>query len=193
MKRIWFLFLPLLLVVACKIETEIWLDRTGKGHGVITLKEFEGWTEDEIKEKIVSPGMEIISIEKKGEGNFVVKVKWDDFKKAFDKGEFRKEKGGKIFVNFGKLENIQSGSVTMLEQVLTVHVDGKIIETTGEKIDKNTVVFKEGEATLTYKPAGFSLLPLFVILIFVVAVVIILIIFLFLRRKKPQEIPEESR
>ena len=187
MKKIWLLVLPLLFIMGCKIETEVWLENDGTGHALMTLTEFKGYTEDKIKKEIIDPDMEIVSMKKIKEGNFEVKVKWKDFKKAFDKGEFKKEKNGNIFVNFGKIESMDVGGGNLLEQKITVHVKGKILKTAGEKIDDHTVVFTSGETTLTYKPYSSSPVLYLIIIVIIVLLLIAVLFLLVLKGKRSKQ------
>jgi len=168
--------LVLLILSACQVHMNLWVKNNGSGNGTITLIDVPMAQTEAQKQSLEEKGFEIISIEAEEANKVIYKVKWEDFGKPFESRT--KNSDGTVTLDFGLLGVMGEGS-------LTVHVPGKIIKTTGEVKKNNTVVFKSGKASVTYKP-GISGAVIFVLLL-VLVIGIPAFVVLFVMKKKKQE------
>lgn len=135
------LFFPFIILLAgCRAE--MWIDRTGAGHGVFYIPSYlmdKNSLESEIRKSRVT----VISVEENN-GYVIARIKWNT-----------PEQGGiNRHLNSDGTITLDLGSPAGFESFI-VHVDGKVLETVGKKIDDNTVDFGNlwsTRATLTYKP-----------------------------------------
>jgi len=177
MKRVIVLMciLPILFLAGCKIDGEFWVKKSGDGHGILFISGIPGLTKSKLEAELgKDKDIKLTSVKEKGNEEFEVNFKWDDFNKAFKSRKVNKD--GSIFLDFGKVEFPISS--------FTVHVDGKIDKETTKGFVKNsnTVIFSNGRATLVYRPG--SALPLsYIVLFIVIGGIIGTILFLSKKRK----------
>ena len=157
-----FLFLCLFVLSGCK--TEIWVNNDGSGRGVLSEIPTGLFTKSQLESELKSQGFQSVSVTEKG-GKFHAVFTWKDFK-VF--GNRERNKDGSIYLDFGNTNDLEGISI--------VHVQGKIIDTTGNQTGRNTVEFRNlhylTNATVTYKPkSGFPKAILWIAIIVAVIAV----------------------
>jgi ribosomal protein S27AE len=169
------LLITTFLVVGCRVDSELWIDKTGAGHGKLKITGWHGSKaelESELKKSFKDFSL-------RGSGSeYTVKLKWNKLEEIRRPVKMRTEPDGTIMLDLG-LANLGS---------ITVHVDGTIDkEKTGGKIkNSNSVVFESGRAVVYYKP-GTSVSKThtlkYAIVIFGIAVIGI-VVFAVIRKRK---------
>lgn len=131
---------------------EMWLLGSGGGNAVLNLKVSQalldmGFTLDSFTQDIqADESAKVTSAQDLGGGNYRVAFKWEDGKKFFGEDSVVSNPDGSITFDLGDLSSFGT---------LTVHVQGNITETAGEKLSNDTVVFRNSpEGTVTFKPSG---------------------------------------
>ena len=141
----WTLLGVLVFLTGCKVEGELWVERSGEGKGRFLASEVP-ITKPELEVELAKKGFEVDKVEEKGPDTLEAWVHWKSFASPgpFDAMEERPD--GTIRLAFGRAPELGA---------LTVHLDGKVLESTGYVKDKNTVIFQSGkQAVLTYQPAA---------------------------------------
>jgi hypothetical protein len=157
----WTLLGVLVFLTGCKVEGELWVERSGEGKGRFLASEVP-ITKPELEVELAKKGFEVDKVEEKGPDTLEAWVHWKSFASPgpFDAMEERPD--GTIRLAFGRAPELGA---------LTVHLDGKVLESTGYVKDKNTVIFEGGRrAVLTYQPASRAAVVLIALAIMLVAI-----------------------
>jgi len=174
------------LLAACEIHMDLWVNKDGSGHGAIKLINVPMANSQVQKQSLEEHGFRVISVDAEDASKVTYMVEWDDFNKSFESRTVNKD--GTVMLDFGAMDGMVMGS-------LIVHVPGKIITTTGKVTKGNTVTFKSGRATVTYKPSIFGSCTFVLILMFLFGLAAIIVLVIFIKRKKTRkddEKPEEG-
>ena len=131
---------------------EMWLQSTGAGNAVLNLSVPQsyiemGFTLDALVAQMQQDeSTEVTSAQDLGGGNYRIAFKWTEPEKFFGQENITVNPNGTVTIDLGDLSSFET---------LTVHVQGNIIETAGEKMANDTAVFKGTSAgTITFKPSG---------------------------------------
>lgn len=131
---------------------EMWLQSTGAGNAVLNLTVPQafiemGFTLDAMVEQMQQDeSAEVTSAQDLGGGNFRIAFRWTDPQKFFGEEMVTINPDGTITIDLGDLSSFET---------LTVHVQGNITETVGQKTANDTAVFKGSPTgTITFKPSG---------------------------------------
>jgi hypothetical protein len=131
---------------------EMWLQSTGAGNAVLNLTVPQafiemGFTLDAMVEQMQQDeSAEVTSAQDLGGGNFRIAFRWTDPHKFFGEEMVTINPDGTITIDLGDLSSFET---------LTVHVQGNITETVGQKTANDTAVFKGSPTgTITFKPSG---------------------------------------
>jgi len=131
---------------------EMWLESTGAGNAVLNLTVPQafiemGFTLDALVEEMQKDeSAQVTAADDLGGGNFRIALKWTDPSAFFGEESVTSNPDGTVTVDLGDLSSFET---------LTVHVQGDITETVGQKTAKDTAVFKgTPTGTITFKPSG---------------------------------------
>lgn len=139
----------IVIIGGCKVDAELWVNKTGTGHGVIKIEGAQELSKADIERELKN-SFEIESLKDKGNGDYTAKVTWSDIRKI---GGMETDKDGMVRLT---IKNNDSGSTT-------VHVDGTIDKnkTNVEVKGSDTVVIKGSNLfgaprVIVYKPGASS-------------------------------------
>jgi hypothetical protein len=171
------LLITTFFVAGCRVDSELWIDKTGAGHGEIKITGWPG-SKAELESELKK---EFKDFSLSGSGSeYTVKVKWNKLEEIGRPAKMRTEPDGTIMLDLGLAD---LGSIT-------VHVDGTIDKekTGGEIKNSNSVVFESGRAVVYYKPGtSVSKILKYAIVIFGIAVIGI-VVFAVIRKRKPNAV-----
>ncbi|MGB9552866.1 MAG: zinc-ribbon domain-containing protein, partial [bacterium] len=89
---------------------------------------------------------QVTSAQDLGGGNYRIAFKWTEPEKFFGAESITVNPDGTVTIDLGDLSSFET---------LTVHVQGNVLQTAGEKTANDTAVFKGSSAgTITFKPSG---------------------------------------
>lgn len=169
-----FLFIIILFVVGCRVDSELWIDKTGAGKGELKITDWPG-SKAELESELKKTFKDF-SLSGRG-SEYSVKLKWNNLEEIGRQVKMRTEPDGTIMLDLGPAD---LGSIT-------VHVDGTIDKerTSGEIKSSSTVIFERGRAVVYYKPGtSVSKIPKYIFGILGIAVAGI-IVFAVIRKRKP--------
>jgi hypothetical protein len=157
----WTLFGVLVLLAGCKVEGELWVERSGEGKGRFLVSEVP-ITKPELEVELVKKGFEVDKVEEKGPDTLEARVHWKSFANPGPFDAIQQRPDGSVRLAFGRAPELGA---------LTVHLDGKVLESTGYVKDNNTVIFQGGRlAVLTYQPASRAIVVFIALAIMLVAI-----------------------
>ena len=157
----WTLLGVLVLLTGCKVEGELWVERSGEGKGRFLVSEVP-ITKPELEVELVKKGFEVDKVEEKGPDTLEARVHWKSFANPGPFDAIQERPDGSVRLVFGRAPELGA---------LTVHLDGKVLESTGYVKDNNTVIFQGGRlAVLTYQPASRAIVVFIALAIMLVAI-----------------------
>lgn len=163
-----------LLFAGCKVEGELWVERSGEGRGSFTVSQMP-LTKPELEVELAKRGFIVDKVEEKGPEVLEAWVHWERFANPGPFESFKKLPDGKLQLSFGQAPDFGA---------LTVHVDGKVLETTGYLKKDDTVIFEGGkQALITFRPSS-RILPVLVGLLLGLGA-LVLFVRSWIRKEKP--------
>jgi hypothetical protein len=169
-----FLLIMILFVVGCRVDSELWIDKTGAGHGELKIT---GWPGSKAElESELKKSFKDFSFSGSG-SEYTVKLKWNKLEEIGRPAKMRTEPDGTIMLDLGLAE---LGSIT-------VHVDGTIDKekTSGEIKSSDTVIFERGRAVVYYTPETSASKIVKYVLATIGIVVVGIVVFAVIRKRKP--------
>jgi len=171
----WTLLGVLVLLTGCKVEGELWVERSGEGKGRFLVSEVP-ITKPELEVELAKKGFEVDKVKEKGQDTLEAWVHWKSFASPGPFDAIEKRPDGSVRLVFGRAPELGA---------LTVHLDGKVLESTGYVKDKSTVIFQGGkQAVLTYQPANRALVVLIALAIMLVAILALVRVRMAMRKSR---------
>ena len=171
----WTLFGVLVLLTGCKVEGELWVERSGEGKGRFLVSEVP-ITKPELEVELVKKGFEVDKVEEKGPDTLEARVHWKSFANPGPFDAIQERPDGSVRLVFGRAPELGA---------LTVHLDGKVLESTGYVKDNNTVIFQGGRlAVLTYQPASRAIVVFIALAIMLVAILALVMVRMAMRKPR---------
>lgn len=168
------LFGLLSLIVGCRVEGEFWVERSGAGRGYFTLYQIPLGKPD-LELELAKEGFIVEKVKEIGPDTLKAWVRWENFTDPRPFESLEELPDGSVRLSFGRAPDFGS---------LTVHVKGKVIESTGYLKDGDTVIFEGGkQAILTFRPSS-RILPILIGLLLGLGV-LILFVKSWIRRGRP--------
>lgn len=145
---------PSLATAQGEFSAEVWVEQDGSGRGTLSIylpPELGLSIDDLVNELKSEPTVQVTDVRDKGDSLYDISISWTNFNNAFAPGTMEVNRDGSISLDFGNVSAFNP---------FTAHIQGRVMETTGQKIGTDSVVFKgETESTLTFTPIGGSQKP----------------------------------